>query len=201
MSMESLKKNLEEKGYQVSCFETKEEAAQYLVDNMQDQKIAFGGSITLEQMGLFEKLSVNNEVIWHWKVPEGKTGADILKEAKNADIYFSSVNGISEDGQIVNIDGNGNRVAATLFGHKKVYLVAGINKIAPDLDGALHRARNIAAPMNAKRLNKQTPCAVNGDKCYNCKSSQRICRGLTVLWEKPAGCAYEMILVNENLGY
>jgi len=111
------------------------------------------------------------------------------------------VNGIAETGEIVNIDNTGNRVAATLYGHKKVYLVAGLNKVAPDLSGAIDRARNIAAPPNAKRLGKKTPCAVKGDRCYDCKSPERICRTLNVLWERPTGSVYEVILINENLGY
>ncbi len=201
MGMVALKTNLEQRGFQVSCFETKEEAAQYLCGSLKGQKIGFGGSMTLDQMGLYEKLSESNEVIWHWRVPEGKTGADMLKAAKEADVYFSSANGIAQTGEIVNIDNTGNRVAATLYGHKKVYLVAGINKLAPDLNGAIERARNIAAPPNARRLGKKTPCAVNADKCYDCKSHDRICRALTVLWEKPAGSAYEIILINEELGY
>jgi len=199
--MDTLKTNLEKKGFQVSCFETKEEAAQYITDALKGQKIGFGGSVTLQEMGLYEKLSENNEVIWHWRIPEGKSGADILKAAREADVYFSSVNGIAETGEIVNIDNTGNRVAATLYGHKKVYLVAGLNKVAPDLSGAIDRARNIAAPPNAKRLGKKTPCAVKGDRCYDCKSPERICRTLNVLWERPTGSVYEVILINENLGY
>lgn len=201
MGMDTLKTNLEERGFQVSYFETKEKAAQYISSSLSGQKIGFGGSVTLDQMGLYEKLSENNQVIWHWRVPEGKTGQDMLRDAKEADVYFSSVNGIAETGEIVNIDNTGNRVAAILYGHKKVYLVVGINKLASDLNGAIDRARNIAAPPNAKRLGRKTPCAVKADKCYNCKSPDRICRALTVLWEKPAGSAYEIILIDEELGY
>ena len=76
-----------------------------------------------------------------------------------------------------------------------------MNKIAPSLDEAIYRARNIAAPLNAKRLNKKTPCALKADRCYDCNSPERICRALSVLWEKPSGAEYEIILVNEELGY
>lgn len=76
-----------------------------------------------------------------------------------------------------------------------------MNKLAPDYDSALYRARNIASPLNAKRLNKKTPCAVKGDRCYNCSSPERICRGLSVLWEKPVTGEFEVILINEELGY
>ena len=118
MNFEIVQKNLEKRGFKVSCFSSKEEAAQYLCSNIIGQKVGFGGSVTLDQLGLYEKLSENNQVIWHWRVPEGKTGADVLKEAREADVYLSSVNGIAETGEIVNIDNTGNRVAATLYGHK-----------------------------------------------------------------------------------
>ena len=124
-------------------------------------------------------------------LPYGRTDKDM----------FSSVNGLAETGEIINIDGTGNRVAAIFYGHKKVYLVVGKNKIAPDYEKALWRARNIASPRNAKRLGVNTPCAVNADKCYDCKSPQRICRGLLVLWEKPMASDIEILLINEDLGY
>ena len=101
----------------------------------------------------------------------------------------------------VNIDGNCNRVAASMFGPKRVYYVVGINKIAPDFEKALWRARNVAAPKNAQRLGKKTPCAVKADRCYDCKSPERICRGLSVLWRKPTGFEQaEVVLIGEELG-
>lgn len=92
-------------------------------------------------------------------------------------------------------------MAAIFYGHEKVYLVAGENKIAKDYDSALYRARNIAAPLNAKRLGMNTPCAKMGDRCYNCKSPERICRGLSVLWEKPIAGEIEVVLIHEELGF
>ena len=93
-------------------------------------------------------------------------------------------------------------MASTVFGHRRVYFVVGSNKIAPDYDAALWRARNIASPKNAQRLGKKTPCAVKGDRCYDCQSPERICRALTVLWEKPQGIEHmEIVLVEQELGY
>lgn len=201
MDIRKLQENLESRGFKVSYFDKKEDGAQYICEQIAGQKVGLGGSVTLDQMGMYEKLSENNEVLWHWRIPEGQTGADVLKAARSADVYLSSVNGIAETGEIVNIDNTGNRVAATLYGHKKVYLVAGVNKITPDLDSAIYRSRNIAAPPNARRLGKKTPCAVKADKCYDCKSPDRICRGLVVLWEAPVGCEYEVVLIGEELGY
>ena len=125
----------------------------------------------------------------------------MYKKAQDAQIYLSSVNGLAESGEIVNIDGRGNRISAIMFGQEKVYLIVGINKLASDYEGALYRARNIAAPKNAQRLHRNTPCAVKADRCYDCKSPERICRGLFVLWEKPFGMDMEVILINEELWY
>ena len=201
MNFETLKTNLEKKGYIVTCFENAGQAAEYLCSEIKGTSVGFGGSITLREMGLYEKLSENYEVYWHWKPAEGMNPAQARDHARNAEVYLSSVNGIAETGEIINIDGNGNRVAEIMYGHKKVYLVVGENKLAPDYDSALYRARNIAAPMNAKRLNMKTPCAVNGDKCYNCQSPDRICNGLSVLWSKMSCAEFEVILISEKLGY
>ena len=195
------KENLEKKHYTVQIFETKEEAKAYLLENIKGVTVGFGGSITLQEMGLIDELKKENTIYNHWVPLPGKTPDEMRALAMETDIYLSSVNGMSETGEIINIDGTGNRVASTIFGHKKVYLVVGANKIAPDFDGAMWRARNISAPLNAKRLNRKTPCAVNGDKCYDCDSEERICRALAVFWTKPTGSDYEIILINENLGF
>ena len=196
-----LKKKLEEKGYLVSAFDTKEEAKDYLNEKIDGKTVGVGGSVTLQEMELLEALSTHNTVYSHDKKPENLTVMETRTMASQAEIYISSVNAISLQGEIINIDGTGNRVAATTYGPKKVYFVIGCNKVEPDFEAALFRARNIAAPLNAKRLNRNTPCAKNGDKCYNCNSPERICRALSVFWTKPTGAEYEIILVKEKLGY
>ncbi|MGN1443318.1 MAG: lactate utilization protein [Acutalibacteraceae bacterium] len=201
MDFTKLQSNLEKSGYTVSVFETAEEAAAYLECEIHGKTVAFGGSVTVRDMNLYERLSRNNTVFWHWMPQEGQTGKQVCALARSTDIYISSVNGIAETGEIVNIDGNGNRVAETTYGHEKVYLIAGKNKVAPDLHSAINRARNIASPLNAKRLNMKTPCAVKGDKCYDCKSTDRICRVLSVFLQKPNGSEYEVVLIDENIGY
>ena len=134
-------------------------------------------------------------------VEPGTPAVETHTKAASADIYLSSVNAIAETGELINIDGTGNRVASTLYGHKKLYLVAGTNKIAKDYDAALWRARNIASPKNAQRLSKKTPCAIKGDKCYDCKSPDRICRGLVVFWEAMSSMETEVVLIGEELGF
>lgn len=201
MNFERVISSLKQNGFEVSYFDTAADAADYLDSKIDGTTVGSGGSMTLAQMGLFERLSSHNDVASHMFKSEGKTYEQIRREERSVEIYISSVNGLAETGEIVNIDGTCNRVSDIFYGHKKVYLVVGKNKIAPDYNLALWRARNIAAPLNAKRLHRNTPCAVKGDKCYNCQSDERICKGLQVLWRKPSGCEMEVVLVNENLGY
>ena len=191
------KENLEARGYAVQLFAGRESAAEYLNRVIDGTTVGFGGSQTLDEMGLFPSLGRHNTVFWHWK----QDPADARASAANAAVYLSSVNGLAETGEIINIDGAGNRVASTLYGHKKVYLIVGRNKLAEDYESALWRARNIAAPKNAQRLNRRTPCAVKGDRCYDCKSPDRICCGLVVLWRPMMGQDIEIVLVDEDLGY
>ena len=201
MNVSLLQANLEKLGYTVRVFERKEDATDYLSSSISGKTVGFGGSVTLSQMNLYENLEAKNSVFWHLKMKEGQNVMQVRKDASNAQIYITSVNAISLNGEIVNIDNTGNRVAAATFGCDKVYFVIGKNKIAPNLEQAIVRARNVASPLNAKRLGLKTPCALNADKCYDCNSPQRICRNLSVFWKKPTGSEYEVILIKENLGF
>ena len=195
MNIEKTVSNLKIRGFQVSCFNTSAEAAEYLNSAIKGTSVGIGGSKTIEALGLYETLSENNTVYWHWKVP----GRPTLDIAATTDVYMCSANAISEDGEIFNIDGNGNRIASTVFGHKKIYIVAGVNKICPDFDSALHRARNVAGVKNCKRFNKPTPCSLD-DTCHDCMNPERICRALTVLMMPINGMETEIVLINEELG-
>ena len=202
MNVAKTMENLKKRGFTVSYFDTAAQAADYLDRSIDSQSVGVGGSVTLRDMGVYEKLAAHNEVFWQWYAPEGTSQEETYRKAERADVYLSSVNAIAETGENLNIDGTGNRVAATLYGHKKLNLVTGINKIAADYDAALWRARNIASPKNAQRLQKKTPCALRGDKCYDCSSPDRICRGLVVLWEPVKGIGEtEVVLIGETLGY
>lgn len=196
--IENTIKNLKSRGFDASFFKTSTEAASYLSSQLQGETIGFGGSKTLEALGLYEKLSQNNSVFWHWK----QAKEEALKSASESQVYITSANAVAETGEIINIDGSGNRVASTLFNKKKVYIIIGTNKIEENYDKALWRARNIAAPLNARRLNCDTPCVKGELKCYDCKSPARICRGLVVLWGKMLGMEkVEVVIVGEELGY
>ena len=195
-NFDAVKRNLENRGFAVRAFKTGAEAAAYLDGVIDGRTVGFGGSLTLEQLGLYDALGRHNTVVWHWK----QEADPARREAMFTQVYLTSANGLAETGEILNIDGIGNRVAATLFGHEKVYFVIGRNKLAPTYDEALWRARNIASPQNARRLGKKTPCAVKGDRCYDCKSPDRICRGLVTLWGPMTGMEAEVLLVDEDLG-
>lgn len=201
MNFDVIKSNLKKRGFAVSLFDTASEASKYLNTVIDGKTVGFGGSVTLQEMELYDSLSAHNTCFWHWRMKEGTTAAEMRDQGNAAKIYLSSVNGIAESGEIINIDGTCNRVASTLYGHEKVYLVVGKNKIAENYEAALWRARNVAAPKNAQRLGVSTPCAAKGDRCYDCASDARICRALTVLWEKPGGADIEIVLINEALGY
>ena len=194
MDFTKVKTALEARGFAVTVCATKADAAAYLNARIDGASVGFGGSMTLAELGLFESLSAHNAVYSHWN---GGAQAD----AATADVYLCSVNALAETGELVNIDGAGNRVSSMLHGHKKVYLVVGRNKLAPTYDAALWRARNVAAPRNARRLGVKTPCAAKGDKCYDCDSPERICRALVVLWRRMMGGEAEVVLVDEELGF
>lgn len=189
------RENLEKRGFAVSYFETSAEANAYLAQKLAGKSVGIGGSMTVKDMGLDTALeAAGAKLIWHWN---GGTA----REAAGAEVYISSVNGAAESGELINIDGTGNRVASTIFGHKELYLVFGVNKVEDTFEKALWRARNIAAPKNAQRLGRKTPCAVKGDRCYDCNSPERICRAMSVLWG-PSKCfeTAEVVLINEALG-
>lgn len=196
--MEKTGKNLEGRGFRVHRFATGAEAADYLVQTLHGTGIGIGGSVTIDTLDVYDRLCESNEVFWHWKnhAPETR------ERAGKAETYLCSANGVSENGEIVNIDGFGNRVAGTIYGPERVFLVVGKNKIAPDLTGAIDRARNIAAPLNARRLNRHTPCAVGEPRCHDCRSPEKVCGVMTVFFMPPTSIKeFHVILVDEDLGY
>ena len=187
--------NLKLRGFQVSCFSTAAEAVDYLSRQICGTSVGIGGSKTVDQIGLYDKLCENNEVFWHWK----NSAPDTRAKANDADIYISGANAISENGEILNIDGMGNRLAGQIWGHKKVYIISGTNKICPDFESALYRARNTAAVENCKRFAGKQPCQTDG-KCHDCRSQDRICRALLVLWAPMMGMETEIVLIDQELG-
>ena len=194
-AFEKVEQALKNRGFSVQVFATGAEAAAYLDGAIDGVTVGIGGSMTVQELGLHDKLAAHNEVHWHWIGGPGERDMAI-----STDVYLTSANGLAETGELINIDGTGNRVATTLYGHKKVYFIIGRNKLAPTYDEALWRARNIAAPKNAQRLAFKTPCAIKGDRCYDCKSPERICNALVVHWGPMMGMQMEVVLVDEDLG-
>ena len=196
--LEKTRKNLENRGFRAHVFATGAEAADYLAQTLHNTCIGIGGSVTIEEIGVYDRLSADNDVIWRWKKPT----PDSRERGAAAETFLCSANGVSETGEIVNIDGYGNRVAPTIYGPQRVFLVVGKNKIAPDLNGAIDRARNIAAPLNARRLNRHTPCAVGEPRCHDCRSREKVCGVMTVFFMPPTSVReFHVLLVDEELGY
>lgn len=198
MDLEKLKQSLTKNGFSYREFGSTAEAMDYLDKAIDGTDVGIGGSVTIRDMGLYDRLATHNKVYWHWKQPSNA----VPPEAQTAEVFLSSANAIAETGEIVNIDGAGNRIASMLYGHKRIFFIVGMNKITPDYDSAVWRAKNVAAPLNARRLNTGTPCTIKADKCYDCQSPGRICNGMAVLWKKMSKTELmEVVLIRENLGF
>lgn len=196
-SLEKTFENLRKNGFEVTSFATAEEAAAYIGTALKGKTVGIGGSMSVRALNIYDRIKDDNTVYWHMVVP----GDETMMQASSAEVYITSVNAISEEGFLVNIDGRGNRLAGTLMKKDKVYLVVGKNKFSGNLSEAVDRARQIAAPKNAVRLETKTPCAVTG-QCRNCSSPDRICNALLVLWRKPFWCeSMELVVVDEELGF
>ncbi len=193
------KSNLEKNGFSVEIFESIDEMKKTLLNEIEiNETIAFGGSMTLFDMGLYEDFKKRgNKIFWHWKA---KDRDKELELAKNSQIYISSTNALTLDGKLVNMDGVGNRVSSMFYGHERVYIIAGRNKICKDYDEARERIKRIAAPKNASRLSTNTPCRFTG-KCNDCDSPDRICKIEVIIHKNPTGGDIRIYLIDEELGY
>jgi len=183
--------------------ETKEEAVQEIWKHITPkQKIGVGGSITIRELGILEKLEAQGYTVYnHWKPGLSKESVlETRMSQMTSDLFLSSANAITLSGEIVNIDGLGNRVNSTIFGPGKVIFVAGYNKIVDDVQEGIKRIKNVAAPLNARRLNVDVPCAKVG-KCVDCNSPNRICRVIVIHERKPSLTDILVILVGEELGF
>ncbi|MBS5151003.1 MAG: HAD-IA family hydrolase [Butyricicoccus pullicaecorum] len=193
LQLDAAMQAFERNGFTWTFCATSAQAADYVASQCHGKVIGMGGSVTLDTIGIYDMLKKENaQVSWHWK------GDEILS---TGDVFLTSANAISATGEVVNIDGACNRIAASVYGFNTCYVVCGINKLTPDLDSAMRRAREIAAPLNTKRLGKRTPCTVDG-QCHDCHSPERICRAMTILMAPPSRmCHYEIVMVGENIGY
>lgn len=191
---------LRRRGFEAHFFESRAALNEFLLSEIGEaDPVAFGGSMTLLELGLYEKLQERGKkVLWHWKTsPENKFA--VLKEAMQAAVYLSSTNAVTKDGKLVNVDGNGNRVAAMIFGVPKVIVIAGRNKICADLEEAMKRIKEVATPQNARRLNASVPC-VKTD-CPDCYSADRLCKVTSIMEGRPNLTQVIICLLDEDLGY
>ena len=157
-----------------------------------------GGAMSAHEIGLVDAHKKGDYNFIDRDQEKDKRAA--MLAAYDADVFLSGANAITNDGVMVNIDGNSNRVSAIAQGPKKVVFIVGMNKVCDDIDGAMKRARNVAAPINAQRFNLNTPCAKTG-ACFNCKSPDTICcQFLITRYSRHEGRIH-VILVNDNLGF
>ena len=198
----TLIKNLHRRHIEGFYCATGAEAVKKVSELIEDgNSVTWGGTMTVRDLGIPDFLRSRGtlEVFDRDLAETPEEKQDVYLKAFSADVYLTSANAISEDGVIVNIDGNGNRVAAITWGPKKVIFVIGLNKVAQSVEAALSRARGTASPVNAARFDIKTPCQVDG-ACHNCNSADSICNYVHFLRNSPKG-RHVVVLVGENLGY
>ena len=164
--------------------------------------VGCGGSQTNKEIGILTALKERGNELIDWATP-GFTPEQMLEARRRmllSDVFISGTNAITLDGQLVNVDGTGNRVAAITFGPKKVIITAGINKVATDVDNALKRIRLIAAPINNKRLNRPNPCTATGI-CMDCSKDTRICNATVITHKCPPLTDITILVIGEHLGF
>ena len=199
---ELLVKNLRSRHFEAYYCESREQALEKALELIpMGATVGWGGALSAKQIGLLDAMNNGNyNAIDRDKAPNPEQRKQAMKRCLLADVFITGANALSMDGQMVNIDGNGNRVAPIVYGPESIIVIAGMNKVMDTLDAAMIRARTVAAPMNKQRFHLQTPCEVTGT-CGDCKSEGCICNQILITRNsKPAG-RIKMILVGEDLGF
>lgn len=199
---EHIIKQLKRRNMEACYCPTAAEAVKKISEQIADgSSVTWGGSMTIRDIGLPQALHDRGtlNVLDRDLIEDRAEVVKLYEQAFTADVYLSSANAISEDGVIVNIDGNGNRVAAITWGPKKVIFIIGLNKVAQTVEAALARARSTASPINAARFDIKTPCQTDG-VCHNCNSPESICNHVHFLRNSPRG-RHTVVLVGEDFGY
>ena len=197
-----LVKNLKARHFDAYYCETREDALKKALELIPEgASVGWGGALSAEQIGLMDALHAGNyRPIDRERAKDMAERERMMKDCMFADVFLTGANGLSLDGQMVNIDGAGNRVAATIYGPKSVIVVAGMNKVEDTVESAIIRAKTIAAPMNNQRFGNNNPCSVTGT-CGNCKNETCICNQIVITRHcRPAG-RIKFILVGEALGF
>ena len=201
--LQLLEKNLAKNNINMIVLENKEMLNQFISQAIEkDSLVSFGGSATLSETGVLDNLrSMDINLLDRY---DPSLSPEQIKQLHvnsfGADYYLSSANAISVEGEIYNVDGNGNRVAAIIYGPKKVFIIAGINKLVNNMHEAIERNRQWAAPINAKRLNRKTPCAETG-YCSDCNSPDRICCNFVTITRQVDPRRMTVIILKEEYGF
>lgn len=194
---------LNKKGFKAVCMKDAESAVSHVLGLLGEKDVlGIGGSLTLDEIGLLDALLEKDYTIYSSSAAK-KIGMDpneARKLAMDADVYLSSTNGVTMEGDLINIDAIGNRVAGMFYGPKKVIIVTGKNKITANPHTAVLRIKNDVSPRNAKRLGLDTPCTVTG-KCEECRSPQRICNVTTRIHCPPWGKEIHIVIIDEDFGF
>ncbi|MBC5647353.1 lactate utilization protein [Christensenella tenuis] len=195
---------LNEKRFHAEFFEDVVSAKQRVMELIADaDSIGIGGSQTIKESGLFDEVVATGKTIYSQTLERKKENPDnmaVWRSAMGADVYLTSTNALTREGDLINIDGNGNRVAAMFFGPDKVVVLCGTNKISKGPHDAIARIKKSACPKNAKRLGLSTPCATEG-VCRNCDSPERMCKVTVRIQYPPKGKEIHILLVNDALGF
>ncbi|MBN1288010.1 MAG: lactate utilization protein [Actinobacteria bacterium] len=199
---ETAVKALRSREFDAMWFGSSDEAVKKVLEIIPDGlAVGAGGSVTLQETGILDSLSKRGSRVIHHDISMGlEKTIQIRKEANACSYYLTGSNAITMDGDLVNIDGVGNRVAAMSFGPGVVIAVAGANKLVPDIHEALSRIKNVATPINARRVGIDSPC-VKAGKCLDCHTRESICRVTTIISQKPMFTDFKVILIAEDLGF
>ncbi len=198
-------KNLGVRNIDGYYFETAGEALEEILKRIKKESlVAYGGSVTLNEIGLLDALRSRNQPIMErskdWRTLDFDKKRDFYLSSLYCDVYLMSTNAISLDGKLVNIDYYGNRVSALMYGPKEVFVIAGMNKVVMNAERGIERVHNFASPKNSIRLHRNTPCAKKG-KCYDCNSPDCICCHVVITRHSFAKNRIKVFLIGENLGF
>lgn len=194
--------NLQKRHFDAYYCQTKEDALKKAIELIpEDDVVSWGGSVSIDEIGLLNYVKENRQVIDRDSAKSPEERVHLMRQSLLCDTFLMSTNSMTEDGVLVNIDGNGNRVAALCYGPKSVVMIVGVNKVCKTLDDAISRARNIASPINIQRFNDlKTPCYLKGS-CANCKSTESICTQVVITRISRPVSKIKIVVVGEDLGF
>lgn len=200
---ERVVKALGNNGFDAKYFSNREQAVEFVLSFASEgAKVGIGGSMTIAELGLASRFGARGAVVLNHNAPglSADEKMQIRRQQLVSDLFLTSTNAVTLDGWLVNVDGTGNRVAAMMFGPKKVIVITGVNKVVEDLDSALERIRLKASPMNNKRIGLPNPCTTTGI-CMECGGKSRICNIYSVMKRRPHSTDISVVVIGEELGY